>query len=130
MKFRDIKVGDSVMQCTVVSLGIGCRPSFFIPIKVARVTPKRFVLENGEIYNKKDGTGVGHRYSVHSVEKQEDQTEAMNKAIKKRNNLQEIWEVANLLSKSHNVEPHFEELYKLLEPISVFLKEKGIRGKV
>lgn len=29
MTFKDIKVGDSVMQCTVVVLGIGCRPSFF-----------------------------------------------------------------------------------------------------
>ena len=48
MKFENIKKGDIVFILKEISTGWNTSKSFFIPVKVERVTKTQFILENLE----------------------------------------------------------------------------------
>jgi hypothetical protein len=60
--FKEIKVGDTVLAIRTIQTGGLRQESFFVPIAVSRVTPKQFVLDNGQRYWKGDGSTVGDSY--------------------------------------------------------------------
>ena len=64
-KFDDVKVGDTVLH-KVAGLRIGgfdTAPSFWVPVRVAKVTAMQFVVEDGRRYRKSDGRVIGGRFS-------------------------------------------------------------------
>ena len=59
MKFKDIKVGDTVFVEETVKNGFSGGESFYIPKPVTKVTPAQFFI--GDLrYFKKDGKQVGN----------------------------------------------------------------------
>ena len=70
MKFKDIKVGDTVFVQQNVYYGIQNVKSFFVPKKVTKVTTTQFEIETGEKFRKKDGKKIGdYRYSYKEGDK-------------------------------------------------------------
>lgn len=72
MKFKDIKVGDTVYYFDKVVTSTGVTAGFCKPAKVVKVTPKRFTISLGEdkwgrlqteVYAKKDGKIVKSWYT-------------------------------------------------------------------
>lgn len=89
MKFDGIKIGDKVMVESIVEYGWGVYRSFWIPVKVKRVTKTQFVTSDDSRWNK-DGKGIGDKKYSHVTflgektwqGKVVDQTEERNVFIK------------------------------------------------
>ena len=58
MKFKDIKVGDTVFIEETVKNGFSGGQSFYIPKSVTKVTPAQFFIGDSR-FTKKDGKRVG-----------------------------------------------------------------------
>lgn len=103
MKFKDIKVNDTVLIRKEVSYGLHKQKYFWIPTPVTKVTPKQFEVLNHK-FNKADGSMVGGSYGdyvylegdmFHS-EKITDETTAYSAF---NNLVKEVLEIKNLLFK-------------------------------
>lgn len=64
MKFKNIKVNDTVLIRKEVSYGLHKQKYFWIPTPVTKVTPKQFEVLNHK-FNKLDGSMVGGSYGDH-----------------------------------------------------------------
>lgn len=72
MKFKDVKKGDTVYWMKKIHSSTDVSAWFWVPAKVVKVTPKRFVVEfkrdkyfpDTKTYRKKDGRQVGDFYTV------------------------------------------------------------------
>jgi hypothetical protein len=66
IKFKNIKIGDTVITEECVKYGWGLGSTFYIPSKVVKVTKTQFVTENKARFNK-DGREIGeyrHAYDL------------------------------------------------------------------
>ena len=62
MKFQDIKPGDVVYRLVNVMIGFKSGPTFFLPVKVDRVTKTQIIAEGGR-RKKNDGGPIGNMRS-------------------------------------------------------------------
>lgn len=72
-KFKDVKVGDTVYLPEKVVYGFNKRKSFYLPVKVERVTKTQFAIEGGRMFSKDWGSEIGE--SLSSVKKLSDNYE-------------------------------------------------------
>lgn len=63
MKFNDVKVGDEVFIRTYVSYGWRKHRSFYIPLKVTKVTKSQLTTEDGRRFRKDNGKEIGENNS-------------------------------------------------------------------
>lgn len=105
MKFLNIKVGDLVLVREKVNLEhryfeYRC---YTLPSKVAKVTPKQFVTEDGLKWRKKDGQCIGEYYfSCDRYNPDKDETEEMKKTLKKSRKIARIYDLARDLEREKN----------------------------
>jgi len=130
MKFKDIKAGDTVYIQKEVSTGFFRRVySFWIPVKVERVTPKQFIVE-GEHYRKEDGVKISDTWEcVKNLgdddgwgKKVTDETEAMKAFIKKIKKAREIFSIADDLKSVDHDHSNLEEIHTALVGVKELLK--------
>lgn len=62
MKFKDIKVGDTVYVKEMVVYGWNESESFWIPKKVERITKTQFLINGDRRFRKDNGNEVGSSY--------------------------------------------------------------------
>lgn len=63
-KFNGIKVGDVVFQQKKIIYGWKSFKTFWVPVKVIKVTAKRFMLSSSLMVRKSDGKLIGGDYFV------------------------------------------------------------------
>lgn len=103
MKFKDIKVNDTVLIRKEVSYGLHKQKYFWIPTPVTKVTPKQFEVLNHK-FNKSDGSMVGGSYGdsvyldgdIFHSEKITDETTSYSEF---NNLVKQVLEIKNLLFK-------------------------------
>lgn len=62
MKFKDIKVGDTVYVHSEVRVGFNSYEYFLVTVKVVKVTNTQFTCDNNERYGKERGNRIGGGY--------------------------------------------------------------------
>ena len=126
MKFKDIKVGDTVYIKTLIVIGGWNRTgkAFFIPRKVTKVTPKQFEVEGLRTKSRKeDGSPVGDGSWVYIegdefnqfyssepelVRDQSEEAKAYNDIVKKYNSVSSM--ARNLNLKGNELEKYSEQI--------------------
>jgi hypothetical protein len=105
MKFLRIEVGDLVLVRKKVPLEhrfLDYR-YYTVASKVATVTPKQFVTEDGFKWRKKDGKCIGETYLYCDLyDPHEDETEEMEKTLKKSRQIARFCNLARDIEREKN----------------------------
>lgn len=114
MKFKDIKVGDTVYVEITVSYGWRSGKTFFVPKKVTKVTATQFVVESGHRFKKDRGSEIGeHRCYAYNLG---DTPVYMSSPVSDQTS--EMIAFKSKLSKERKIKSMFENLK--MEPDSKF----------
>lgn len=136
MKFENVKVGDTVFVRRSVSYGFKRSKSFFVPVKVERVTKKQFVLTNGNRYQKENGRLIGYGYSYNDNNaylegevfgwnngKVKDETKEMDEFINKLSTINNFNRLLETVKIHPETKMHSEEVVSLLKDLSNISKK-------